>query len=89
MFKIREASFMIYNLNLVPFDHKFFFPGVLNWIKMADIVGEKPNFPILSHANLFFERKKIFTLNKRNWAKSLIIKLVILFLSSPLLISGH
>ena len=25
---------------------------------MADNVGEKPSFPILSHANLFFERKK-------------------------------
>ena len=38
---------------------------------MTDTVGEKSTFPILSHTNLFFERKKILTLNKRNWIDSL------------------
>ena len=46
---------------------------------MADIVGEKPSFPILSNANLFFERKKIFTWNKRYWSNSLLIISVIFF----------
>ena len=42
--KLEKSVLWFKNKHLVPFDHKFFYL-FLNWIKMADIIGEKHPFP--------------------------------------------